>query len=106
MALSKAIPPLFGDAAAGTLVATAVIQAARPEAGVEANYLTITLSNVTVSGLSEAASADSATESMSLSYSKIAISYTQYGPIGNKVNTYAVCWDTVANRSCPPPPAS
>jgi len=35
-------------------------------------------SNVTVSGLSESSGGDRPSESMSLSYSKIAISYTQY----------------------------
>jgi type VI secretion system secreted protein Hcp len=108
MALSKATPPLISDVATGRRVATAVIQAARTIGPSEANYLTITLSNVTVSGVSEGASSGGTipAESMSLSYSKIAISYTQYGPTGKKVNTYAVCWDVAANSSCPTSPAS
>lgn len=107
MSLSKAVPPLFTDVATGRRVATAVIQAARTIGQAEANYLTITLSNVTVSGLSENASSGGTipTESMSLSYSKIAISYTQYGPTGKKVSTYTACWDAAANSSCTPPPA-
>jgi type VI protein secretion system component Hcp len=63
-------------------------------------------SNVTVSGLSEASGGDRPSESMSLSYSKIAISYTQYDGAGRKLGTYGVCWDVAANRSCPLPPAS
>jgi type VI secretion system secreted protein Hcp len=105
MGLSRATPPLFGDTATGKQVPTAVIQAAKTEAGGEANYLTITLSNVTVSRLSEnsASGGGVPTETMNLSYSKIAISYTQYASSGVKVNTYAICWDVAANTSCVPP---
>jgi type VI secretion system Hcp family effector len=100
MSLSRAVPPLFIDMATGKTVASAEIQASKIIGDGQFNYLTIAMSKVSVSALSESNSAPVPTETMSLNYSRITITYTQQNPDGTSGSTTSACWDVPTNRQC------
>jgi type VI protein secretion system component Hcp len=86
--------------ATGKTVASAEIQASKIIGDGQFNYLTIAMSKVSVSALSESNSAPVPTETMSLNYSRITITYTQQNPDGTSGSTTSACWDVPTNRQC------
>jgi type VI secretion system secreted protein Hcp len=103
MSLSKAVPQLLTLMATNRIAASAEIQASKTTSQGELNYLTITMSNVSVTALSESANSSGAApaETMSLSFSRIIITYTERAPNGTLSNTSA-CWDVGTNSQCLP----
>jgi type VI secretion system secreted protein Hcp len=102
MVLSTATTQLFDHLTSSKPVPTAKIEAVRTDgSGVQASYLSITLSDVYVSHLAESASPGTLpAETMSLSYSKIAITYT-----GLNKQHYSACFDLASAQQCKAPPS-
>jgi type VI secretion system secreted protein Hcp len=107
MVLSKATTQLFGALTSGKPVPTAKIQAVRTDgSGKSTSYLSITLSDVYVNHLAESASPDGLpAETMSLSYSKIAITYTAPVSKAGGINKYSACYDLASAQQCKAPPS-
>jgi type VI secretion system secreted protein Hcp len=107
MVLSKATTQLFDHLTSSKSVPTAKIEAVRTDgSGKPATYLSITLSDVYVSHLAESASPGTLpAETMSLSYSKIAITYTAPVSKAGGINKYSACFDLVSAQQCKAPPS-
>jgi len=77
MPYSRAVPPLLSQLISGTQLPTVELQAAATNAkGAEVNFLTITLSQVTVSTLAEASGGGRPSETLTLQAGQLAVSYT------------------------------
>jgi type VI protein secretion system component Hcp len=77
MPYSKAVPPLLGQLVSGTVLPTVEIQVTLVKpTGAELNFLTITLSQVTVSSLTETSGGARPDEALTLQAAQLAVSYT------------------------------
>ena len=96
--VDRAIPPLVGLAAAGQHVATATLTCRRP--GREAaDYLKIALSDVLVTGVRLAETADAPPSAeIVLVYGRIVIEYRPQMPDGSMGPPVVTGWDVRANR--------
>ena len=98
--VDKASPKLFLFCATGQPIPTAVLTFRDVQDGAALEYLTITLSDVFISSYQVGASAgsDLATESISISYSKIEYKYVAQLPNGQLAPPVIVTFDVINNR--------
>ncbi len=99
--LDRASPLLFLGCASGTRYQTVTLELTTPNAsGVHTTYYRITLTNVIVSSLSTSAGVDRPSESVALSYEKIATEYYMQDLKGGipSTPTASATWDFATNK--------
>jgi type VI secretion system secreted protein Hcp len=98
---SRAGPTLFGAAAAGTRYPTAVLSV-RTAGEAREPYLTITLSDASVTGYSAEAPGGGARplDTIALDYARVQVSYRALAPDGSFAPPIVTCWDVRANAAC------
>jgi type VI secretion system secreted protein Hcp len=99
MPYSLAVPPLLSALVTGKVLPAVKIQAAT--AGeFELNYLTITLSNVRVSALSESSAGERPVESLAFTAAKFSVTYSAQNPDGSLGKTETFCFSFATQRAC------
>lgn len=94
--IDQSTPALYSACAAGTKLGDVTIHVGRNESGKFMPLLKYTLNNTMVSSINTGVSGGGA-DNLSLSYSKIAIEYTQQGVTGDKAGTASFGWDLAKN---------
>ena len=94
--IDKASPLFFQAAAEGTHIKTVIVYLNRGGAQ-QQDYMTITLSDVLVSGYSLSSGGDNPTESISFNYTKIEMSYSPAKPDGTLGAPIKAGWDVKSN---------
>lgn len=90
-------PHLFLEAAAGVVGKKVDLHFTTSVNGEERTYYLVTLSDVLVSGFSQSSGGENPTESLSLNFTKIEMSYTPY--VGGKAGTpIRAGYDVMANK--------
>jgi type VI secretion system secreted protein Hcp len=99
MPYSLAVPPLLQALVTGKVFPSVKIQAATI-GEVEQNYLTITLTNVRVSALSESSSGERPAETLSLVAARFSVTYSAQNPNGSLGKTETFCFTFTTQRTC------
>ena len=95
--VDKSSPLLFLNCATGKRLPTATITA-RKLGEAAYDYFTITLSDVLISSLSQSASEGGITEAVSLSFSKLTLTYVPQNPDGRPGTPITSSFDLKANK--------
>jgi len=99
--VDKSSPLLFLNCATGKHLPTATITA-RKNGDTPYDYFTIVLSDVLISSLSQTASEGGITEAVSLSFSKLTLTYVTQNPDGRPGTPITSSFDLKANKSFTP----
>jgi type VI secretion system secreted protein Hcp len=99
--IDKSSPMLFLKCATAKNIPTAVITARKAGEGGR-DFYTITLSDVWIASLAQSAGEGGVLESVSLSFSKIAISFTPQNPNGSLGTPITATFDIKANKAFAP----
>jgi type VI secretion system secreted protein Hcp len=101
-AASRATPALLGASASGQRFPTAVLSVRTAGAATGEPYLTITLTDASVTSFSEDAAGGGArpVDTLSLDYARLQVAYRAQAPDGTLAPPVVTCWDVRANASC------
>jgi type VI secretion system secreted protein Hcp len=101
LAYSQASPPLLADLATGQHLSSIQIEHVKAGPAGELTYLTIVLSDVAITNISDsAAAAGSPTETISLNFSQIAATFTPQNADGTAGSPVSFCFNFMLKRGC------